>query len=466
MQKVNIVGGGMAGCEAAWQLAQRGIEVTIYEMRHGEKTSFAHKTDKLAELVCSNSFRNDDLASAIGTLHQEMRILDSLIIKTADKHRIPAGSALAVDRDQFAADIQQTLENHPKIKIIRQEITKLPINADEKFIIATGPLTSNKLLDWILNNSGEEHLAFFDAIAPIVYKDSINFDKAWMQSRYDKGSGKDYINCPLSKEQYLEFIDDLNNGEKTDFKEWEKNTPYFEGCLPIEVMADRGSQTLRFGPLKPVGLTNPHLNPQFLSQDIDLNSPDDMAKSRKNRHKDYAIVQLRQDNKSGTLYNMVGFQTKLKYGEQERIFRKIPGLENCEFARLGGIHRNSFINSPKLLDEKLHFKKSPNIQFAGQISGVEGYVESASMGLLCGIFTAYEILNKNITTPPPTTAIGSLLHYITFDHYSDNQKFSFQPMNANFGLFADLKDKTNKNSRKEAYSNKALEDIENWKLSL
>lgn len=470
MTKVNIVGGGMAGCEAAWQLAQRGIEVTIYELRHGEKTSFAHKTDKLAELVCSNSFRNDDLSSAIGTLHEEMRILDSLIIKTAEKHRIPAGSALAVDRDQFAADIQQTLENHPKITIIRQEITELPVNSDEKFIIATGPLTSNKLLESILKHSGEDQLAFFDAIAPIVYKDSIDFSKAWMQSRYDKGDGKDYINCPLSKEQYLEFVDDLNNGEKTDFKEWEKDTPYFEGCLPIEIMAIRGAETLRYGPLKPVGLTNPHSNPHLFGEqnadEIDLNSPEDMSKIRKTRHKDYAIVQLRQDNKSGSLYNMVGFQTKLKYGEQERIFRKIPGLENAEFARLGGIHRNSFINSPKLLDEKLRFKQSPNIQFAGQISGVEGYVESASMGLLCGIFTACEIANKSITPPPATTAIGSLLHYITFDHYSGNEKFSFQPMNTNFGLFADLTEKTTKKSRKEAYSQRALSDILQWKTTL
>ncbi len=441
IKKVNIVGGGLAGCEAAWQLAKRGIEVNIYESRHKEKTSFAHSTDKLAELVCSNSFRNDDLNSAIGTLHQEMRLLDSLIIKIADKNKLPAGCALAVDRDQFASEVQETLENHEKITIIREEITELPIGSSEKFIIATGPLTGSKLLDSILKNTGEEHLAFFDAIAPIIYKDSIDFDKAWFQSRYDKGSGKDYINCPMTKEQYYEFIDDLNNGQKTEFKEWEKNTPYFEGCLPIEVMASRGVETLRFGPLKPVGLTNP-------------NDP---------KNKPYAIVQLRQDNKSGTLYNIVGFQTKLKYHEQERIFRKIPSLENCEFARMGGIHRNSFINSPKLLDEKLNFKKSPNIKFAGQISGVEGYVESASMGLLCGIFSAYEIFGKNITPPKPSTAIGALLNYITFDHYCDNKKFSFQPMNVNFGIFQDLEEKTSKKDRKEFYSRTALSNTLTWK---
>ncbi len=441
---VNIVGGGLAGCEVAYQLAKRGIKVNIYELRQGKKTSFAHKSDKLAELVCSNSFRNDDLNSAIGTLHQEMRLLDSLIIKIADKHKLPAGSALAVDRDQFANEVEKTILQNSNINVIREEIKELPINSDQNFIIATGPLTSDKLSASILKHTGVDQLAFFDAIAPIIYKDSINFDKAWMQSRYDKGDGKDYINCPMNKEQYHEFINDLINGGKTDFKEWEKTTPYFEGCLPIEVMASRGVETLRYGPLKPVGLTNIH----------------------DKENKPYAIVQLRQDNKSATLYNIVGFQTKLKYQEQMRIFRKIPGLENCEFARLGGIHRNSFINSPKLLNNKLSLKKSPNIKFAGQISGVEGYVESASMGLLCGIFNAHEILNKEITSPPPTTAIGSLLHYITFDHYSNDNKFSFQPMNVNFGLFEDFKEKIHKKARKEAYSNRALEDISSWKLQL
>ena len=438
---VNIIGGGLAGCEAAYQLAKRGIQVNIYELRHQNKTSFAHKSDKLCELVCSNSFRNDDLNSAIGILHEEMRILDSLIIKIADKNRIPAGSALAVDREEFANDIQQFLENNQNINIIRQEITDLPVTKkDQKFIIATGPLTSDKLSDSILKHSGEDQLAFFDAIAPIIYKDSIDFSQAWMQSRYDKGQGKDYINCPMTKEQYYQFIDAIIAGDKVDFKEWEKNTPYFEACLPIEVMASRGVETLRYGPLKPVGLTNPH----------------------DKENKPYAIVQLRQDNKSGTLYNMVGFQTKLKYQEQERIFQKIPALENAKFARLGGIHRNSFINSPKLLDQNLSLKKYSHIKFAGQISGVEGYVESASMGLLSGLFMASEILNQEITLPPKTTAIGSLLNYITFDHYSADEKFSFQPMNINFGLFANLAEKTHKKQRKAAYSTRALQEITNW----
>ncbi len=439
--EVNIIGGGLAGCEAAYQLAKRDIKVKIYELRDRSRTSFAHKTDKLAELVCSNSFRNDDLNSAIGTLHQEMRILDSLIIKIADKNKIPAGSALAVDRDNFAFDIENYLKNHKNIEIIRGEIEELPVNSkNDKFIIATGPLTSDKLSQSILKHTGEDQLAFFDAIAPIIYKDSINFDKCWMQSRYDKGDGKDYINCPMDKEQYYEFIDDLNNAQKTEFKEWEKDTPYFEGCLPIEVMAHRGVETLRYGPLKPVGLTNP-----------------------RDKNKSYAVIQLRQDNKSGTLYNMVGFQTKLKYQEQERIFRKIPGLENCEFARLGGIHRNSFINSPKLLDQKLTLKTSNNIRFAGQISGVEGYVESSAMGLLCGIFYSYEILKSKIDVPLKTTAIGSLLNYITFDHYLNDKKFSFQPMNVNFGLFESFENRINKKERKAAYSKRALTDISLWK---
>jgi methylenetetrahydrofolate--tRNA-(uracil-5-)-methyltransferase len=444
MSKVTIIGGGLAGCEAAYQIAKRGIKVDLFELRHKEKTSFAHQSDKLAELVCSNSFRNDDLNSAIGILHQEMRYLDSIIIRIADKHRLPAGSALAMDRDQFALAVQKEITENKNITVIRQEVEELPIDKEGKFIIASGPLTSEKLSASILKHSGEDELSFFDAIAPIIYKDSIDFDKCWMQSRYDKGDGKDYINCPMNKEQYEEFINDLITGDKTEFKEWEKDTPYFEGCLPIEVMAARGVETLRFGPLKPVGLTNEH-DPQ---------------------NKPYAVVQLRQDNKSATLYNIVGFQTKLKYKEQERVFRKIPGLEKCEFARLGGIHRNSFINSPKLLDEKLNLKKLPNIKFAGQISGVEGYVESASMGLLCGIFSSYEILNKEITPPPPTTAIGSLLNYITHDHYSNDSKFSFQPMNVNFGIFKNLEEKVYKKARKEAYSKKALADILEWKSQI
>lgn len=444
MKSVNIIGGGLAGCEAAWQLAKRGISVTIYELRDENRKSKAHKTDILAELVCSNSFRSDDINSAIGLLHHEMRLLDSLILKTADQNKVPAGSALAVDRDSFALQIQNVILNHPKIKVVRSEIEKLPELNDDLWIVATGPLTSDKLSESIRKFTGEEHLAFFDAIAPIIYKESIDFSKAWLQSRYDKvgpgGDGKDYINCPMTKAEYEEFVNDLLVGEKTEFKEWEKeNTAYFEGCLPIEVMAERGVETLRFGPLKPVGLTNPH-------------SPE----------KQYAVVQLRQDNKLGTLYNIVGFQTKLKYGEQARIFKKIPGLENAEFARFGGIHRNSFINSPKLLDNNLRLKLRPNIRFAGQITGVEGYVESSSMGLLSGIFVAQEILEKEISLPPASTAIGSLLNHITIGHLEDEELNSFQPMNVNFGLFSKLTEKVKKGDRKEIYVKRAVEDINNW----
>ena len=448
MSVVNIVGGGLAGCEAAWQIAKRGIEVNIYELRDSAKDNKtpAHQTDSLAELVCSNSFRNDDLNSAIGLLHQEMRLMDSLILQAADQNKVPAGSALAVDREGFSIQVQRYLESHPKINIIRQEIEELPEDNSGLWIIATGPLTSDKLSRSILSHTTEDKLFFFDAIAPIIYKDSIDFNKVWMQSRYDKvgpgGNGKDYINCPLTKKQYEEFINDLLQGQKTEFKEWEKDTPYFEGCLPIEVMAGRGIETLRYGPLKPVGLTNPH-NP---------------------KEKPYAIIQLRQDNKLGTLFNMVGFQTKLKYGEQKRILQKIPGLENAEFARFGGIHRNSFINSPKLLNEKLSLKSRSNIKFAGQISGVEGYVESAAIGLLTGIFSAFEINNKEIKLPPKTTAIGSLLNHITVGHLSDDETVStFQPMNVNFGLFEKLQEKIKKSERKASYSNRALTDLKEWK---
>ncbi len=432
--KVNIIGAGLAGSECAWQLAKKGIAVEIFEMRDDERKTFAHRTKDFAELVCSNSLRSDDVNTAIGLLHQEMRLLDSLIMQSADANKIPAGSALAVDRDGFSKFIEEKLLQTKNVKISRKEITELPIDSDEYFVIATGPLTSDALSQSILKHGGEEHLAFFDAIAPIIYKDSINFDIAWFQSRYDKGEGKDYINCPLSREQYYEFVNDLINGEKTEFKEWEKNTPYFEGCLPIEVMAERGLETLRFGPMKPVGLTNP-----------------------RSSEKPYAVVQLRQDNKMGTIYNITGFQTKLKYQEQQRIFRKIPGLENAEFARLGGIHRNSFINSPKLLDEFLRFKKFPKIHFAGQVTGVEGYVESAAMGLLAGRFIAAEIHHKKIMKPSNKTAIGSLLHHITIGHQEGN---NFQPMNVNFGLFAPLESKTKKLDRKEAYSKRALEEFE------
>ncbi len=434
--KVNIIGAGLSGCEAAWQLAKRGIEVEIFEMRDEQRKTFAHRTKDFAELVCSNSLRSDDVSTAIGLLHHEMRLLDSLIMRSADENKIPAGSALAVDREGFSKFIENELLKTGKVKISRKEISKLPVNQDELYIIATGPLTSDELSKSILEYSGEENLAFFDAIAPIVYKESIDFSRAWFQSRYDKGDGKDYINCPLNKEQYYEFVDDLINGEKTEFKEWEKNTPYFDGCLPIEVMASRGVETLRFGPMKPVGLTDP-------------NSP----------HKPYAVVQLRQDNKMGTIYNIVGFQTKLKYHEQQRIFTKIPGLQKAEFARLGGIHRNSFINSPKLLDEFLHFKKSPNILFSGQITGVEGYVESAAMGLLAGIFLNLEINKKPLTKPSNKTAIGALLCHITVEHEGGSL---FQPMNVNFGLFANLEEKIKKADRKSAYSNRAINEITQW----
>ncbi len=436
MKKINIIGAGLAGSEAAWQLAKRGFEVEIFEMRDSNRKTFAHRTADFAELVCSNSLRSDDVESAIGLLHQEMRLLDSLIMRSADANKIPAGSALAVDREGFSKFIENELLNSKKVKINRSEISELPINDDELSIVATGPLTSDNLGKSILEHSGEQHLAFFDAIAPIVFKDSIDFDKAWFQSRYDKGEGKDYINCPLSKEQYFEFVNDLIVGEKTEFKEWEKDTPYFDGCLPIEVMAERGAETLRFGPMKPVGLTNPYSS-----------------------EKPYAVVQLRQDNKIGTIYNIVGFQTKLKYHEQQRIFKKIPGLENAEFARLGGIHRNTFINSPKLLDEFLRFKKMPHIRFAGQVTGVEGYVESAAMGLLAGIFTAFEIDNKKISKPDNKTAIGALLNHITIGHET---KSDFQPMNVNFGLFLPLEERIKKNERKQAYSKRALSELEKW----
>lgn len=444
-KKVNIIGAGLAGCEAAWQLASRGIEVEIFEMRSQERKTFAHRTDNFAELVCSNSLRSDDVHTAVGLLHQEMRLLNSLIMRSADANKIPAGSALAVDREGFSKFIENELLTTGKVKILRQEISELPIDSDEKWIVATGPLTSDALSQSILKHSGEEHLAFFDAIAPIVYKESIDFTKAWFQSRYDKGNGTDYINCPLTKDQYYEFVNDLLEATKTEFKEWEKDTPYFDGCLPIEVMAERGIETLRHGPMKPIGLTNPHFP----------KSPEG-TKTKDRPEKAYAVVQLRQDNKLGTIYNIVGFQTKMKYGDQQRIFRKIPGLENAEFARFGGIHRNTFINSPKLLDEYLRFKNSPNISFAGQVTGVEGYVESAAMGLIAGIFLSAELAEKVATRPSAKTAIGALLNHITLGHEDKN---SFQPMNVNFGLFEPLAEKVKKADRKEAYSARALEEV-------
>lgn len=443
MTTVNIVGAGLAGSEAAWQLAKRNFNVVIYEMRDDKRRTFAHRTKNFAELVCSNSLRSDDINSAIGLLHHEMRLLDSLIMQSADANKIPAGSALAVDREGFSNFIEEKLLATKRVKIVRQEIDQLPTDSSQKWIIATGPLTSDKLSQSILQNAGQEHLAFFDAIAPIIYKDSIDFNYAWLQSRYDKGEGKDYINCPLTKDQYYEFVNDLLNADKTEFKEWEKNTPYFDGCLPIEEMAKRGKDVLRYGPMKPVGLTN-------------HNFP-----SNHELRKPYAVVQLRQDNKIGTIYNIVGFQTKLKYGEQKRIFSKILGLQNAEFARFGGIHRNIFINSPKLLDYKLSFKKMPHICFAGQVTGVEGYVESAAMGLLAGIFNACELSDKELPQISARTAIGALLNHIINGHINND----FQPMNVNFGLFEPLQSNIAKKDRKQEYSQRSQVEIKDIALN-
>ena len=434
---VHIIGGGLAGSEAAWQLVSAGISVVLHEMRPVRNTP-AHETDSLAELVCSNSFRSDDAErSAIGLLHEEMRGLNSLILKAADDNRVPAGGALAVDREGFSNTVQQTLAGHPLVKVEREEINGLPPQDWERVIIATGPLTSPGLADAISELTGEDSLAFFDAIAPIVHRDSINFDIAWFQSRYDKGTGSDYINCPMTEEQYDAFLDALEAAEKNEFKDWEKDTPYFEGCLPIEVMASRGRRTLAFGPMKPVGLTDP-------------NNPD---------KKPYAIVQLRQDNALGTLFNIVGFQTKLKYGEQTRIFRMIPGLENAEFARLGGIHRNTFLNSPRLLDRELRLKKDPRLRFAGQITGCEGYVESAAVGLLAGLFTARELTDETLPTPPVESALGALLAHITGDADAE----LYQPMNVNFGLFPPLEERVKKRDRKKAYADRARQAFAGWK---
>ena len=430
----HVIGGGLAGSEAAWQLAEAGISVHLHEMRPKRKTD-VHQSEGLAELVCSNSFRSDDAtANAVGVLHQEMRLMNSIIMREADIHSVPAGGALAVDRDHFSAGVEAALSSHPLITIERDEVEHLP---DEPTIIATGPLTSDALAQAIAAETKEDDLAFFDAIAPIVHFDSVNMDVAWFQSRYDKGTGKDYINCPLTEEQYDNFIAALGAGDKMSFKEFEKNTPYFDGCMPIEVMAERGPQTLRFGPMKPVGLTNAH----------DGSRP-------------HAVVQLRQDNKLGTLFNMVGFQTKLKYGEQVEIFRTIPGLEKAEFARLGGLHRNTFINSPRLLDSELRLKSKPHLRFAGQITGVEGYVESAATGGLAGRMLAAELQGAEFVAPPATTAHGALLSHITGGAMAD----SFQPMNVNFGLFEPLvtEKRLRGRDRKMAMANRALEVIENW----
>ncbi|MBB5074258.1 methylenetetrahydrofolate--tRNA-(uracil-5-)-methyltransferase [Bartonella callosciuri] len=451
---IHIIGGGLAGSEASWQIAQSGIPVILHEMRP-QKKSDAHKTDKLAELVCSNSFRSDDSSTnAVGLLHAEMRLAKSLIMKAADANKVPAGSALAVDRDEFSKTITTVLENHPLIKIEREEIREFPEDWNH-IIIATGPLTSPALAQAIQAITGTEALSFFDAIAPIIHTDSINLDICWYQSRYDKigpeGTGKDYLNCPLNKEQYEAFVQALKNAEKIEFRDFEK-TLYFDGCLPIEIMAERGLETLRHGPMKPMGLTNAH-NPTA---------------------KPYAVVQLRQDNKLGTLYNMVGFQTKLKYSEQVRIFRMIPGLEKAEFARLGGLHRNTYLNSPVILDQTLRLKHRPQLRFAGQITGCEGYVESSAIGLLAGRFAIAEYNHNHLSLPPLTTAFGALLNHITGGHIvaQETKKQSFQPMNINFGLFPPvasvknsgkrLQNKEKKLEKKQAITSRALYDCIQW----
>ncbi len=449
----------MRGPEAAWQIANAGVNVVLHEMRP-VRTTDAHRTDSLAELVCSNSFRSDDAANnAVGLLHAELRKLNSLIMRSADANQVPAGGALAVDRDGFSAAVNAALAAHPRVEIQREEVAGLPPDEWHNVIVATGPLTSAPLAEAIRSLSGESALAFFDAIAPIVHRDSIDMSIAWFQSRYDKvgpgGNGADYINCPMTREQYDAFVDALIAGEKTDFKEWEANTPYFDGCLPIEVMAERGRETLRHGPMKPVGLTNP----------------------RDPTVKPYAIVQLRQDNKLGTLYNIVGFQTKLKYGAQTQVLRMIPGLQNAEFARLGGLHRNTFLNSPKLLDPELRLHAQPRLRFAGQMTGCEGYVESAGIGLLAGLFAAADVRQEAITPPPPTTALGALLGHITGGHIEtiDAGPRSFQPMNINFGLFPPLASPPTKKpdgtrlrgnektvAKKQAISARALVDLDHW----
>jgi methylenetetrahydrofolate--tRNA-(uracil-5-)-methyltransferase len=456
MKPVHVVGAGLAGSEAAWALANAGVPVVLHEMRPVRMTD-AHKTENFAELVCSNSFRSDDwTGNAVGLLHAELRRCGSLVMRCGDAAQVPAGSALAVDRDVFSEAVTATLKAHPLIEVKREEVRSLDAlldDADASVIFSTGPLTSAALADSIRNMTGEDSLAFFDAIAPIVHADSIDFDIAWRQSRYDKeGPGGDkaaYVNCPMDQAQYEAFINALNTGAKTEFKDWEKETPYFEGCLPIEVMAERGSETLRFGPMKPVGLADPRTG-----------------------RRPYAVVQLRQDNKLGTLFNMVGFQTKLKYGAQEEIFRMIPGLRDARFARLGGIHRNTFLNSPKLLDATLRLKREPRVRFAGQVTGVEGYVESAAMGLLAGYFAAAERLGHAVEAPPQTTALGALIAHITGGHIGP--KGAFQPMNINFGLFPEitppthdadgrrLKGEERGRAKKRAMAERALANLEVW----
>ncbi|HEX3422459.1 MAG TPA: methylenetetrahydrofolate--tRNA-(uracil(54)-C(5))-methyltransferase (FADH(2)-oxidizing) TrmFO [Sphingomicrobium sp.] len=433
---IQVVGGGLAGSEAAWQLAEAGFRVRLSEMRGGGTTTPAHQTDRLAEMVCSNSFRSDDSDhNAVGLLHQELRALKSLVMRSADLHRVPAGSALAVDRDGFAASITRAIERHPNIEVVRERLDGLP---QHPAIIATGPLTGRLLAEAIEKETGQNALAFFDAIAPIVHRDSVDMDVAWMAARWDKG-GKDYINCPLDKAQYERFVENLVSGEKMPFRDWEQDTPYFEGCMPIEVMAERGPETLRHGPMKPMGLDNPRTG-----------------------RWPYAVVQIRQDNDLGTLWNMVGFQTKLKHGEQTRIFRTIPGLENAEFARLGGIHRNSFINSPTLLDQELRLRSNPKVRFAGQITGCEGYVESAAIGLVAALFASAELRRETMPLPPVETAIGALLAHITGGARAE----TFQPMNVNFGLMPAIEGRWKRPERKKAYTDRAREKFAEWCLGL
>ena len=440
---VHVVGGGLGGSEAAWQLAQAGVPVVLHEMRPVRGTE-AHLTDSLAELVCSNSFRSDDAANnAVGVIHEEMRRAGSLIMRAADAHKLPAGGALAVDRHGFSAAVQETLLAHPLVTLEREEVAGLPPEAWDSVIVATGPLTSPALAEAIATLTGEDSLAFFDAIAPIVHYESIDQSIAWKQSRYDKvgpgniqgSDGADYFNCPMDKPQYEAFVAALLAGEKTEFKQWEHNTPYFQGCQPIEVIASTGPQSLRFGPMKPVGLRDPRTG-----------------------HRPWAVVQLRQDNALGTLWNIVGFQTKLKHGEQTRIFRTIPGLEKAEFARLGGLHRNTFLNSPRLLDGTLRLKALPRLRFAGQITGCEGYVESAAVGLMTGRFAAAERLGRAQAPPPPTTAMGALLGHIT----GGADATTFQPMNINFGLFPPIAGNFKGKERKQAMAVRALRDFDDW----
>ncbi|UVI38902.1 methylenetetrahydrofolate--tRNA-(uracil(54)-C(5))-methyltransferase (FADH(2)-oxidizing) TrmFO [Qipengyuania spongiae] len=442
---IHIIGGGLAGSEAAWQLAQRGFKVRLSEMRGGGDMTPAHQTDGLAELVCSNSFRSDDdEKNAVGLLHYEMRALDSLVMRAGEAARVPAGSAMAVDRDIFSKGVQRALEDHPNVTVVRERIDSLPSSG--LTIVATGPLTAQALAESIVGATGQDRLAFFDAIAPIVHRESIDMDICWIQSRWNKrteasNEDGDYINCPMTKEQYRAFHQGLLDGEKTEFREWETDTPYFEGCMPIEVMAARGVETLRFGPMKPVGLDNPRdTTPEFPQG-----------------RWPHAVVQLRQDNSLGTLWNMVGFQTKLKYGAQVELFRTIPGLENAEFARLGGLHRNTFLNSPTLLDRQLRLKSAPHIRFAGQVTGCEGYVESSAVGLMVGLMAASELAGRDWTPPPRTTAMGALLSHITGDAEAE----TYQPMNINFGLFPPLHE-VGKKQRKEAYTGRAKTDLARW----